>query len=143
SNRIEKRRSVWRLTKRAKGTSFCWLEKATKTIRHCPIRFCLGTTANRHAELYATAVLEKNLRRKTARARGLAPSALYSVLGRGRWSPDGLGTRQNGRFRKGGTLNPVKHNRIRSSWLKSNLLRHLCGGRLHKLLALWIPGREK
>src|SRR5580700_847646 len=83
-------------------------------------------------------------RRKSARgsqkkAPGLARSALVYLswkLWRGRASQELTRERRS-------PQNTVKTNRYAGYLRKANPLRHLCGGRLHRWLALWVLGRGR
>src|SRR5207249_2155553 len=44
---------------------------------------------------------------------------------------------------RGGALKTLKTERAVRYWTKTNPLRSLCGGRLHRWLALWVLGQER
>src|SRR5207248_6196025 len=63
---------------------------------------------------------------------------------RGRLSPIQPGAaNKEPLFFKGGALKTSKTERDVGHWTKTNPLRNLCGGRLHKWLAVWVLGRER
>src|SRR5215831_18643460 len=136
----------------------CWRERVTRTTRFSRTRLCLGT-------------IEKWRKRSCAREDlkrldGPRPSAVRPVRHRfgnrlagsrtrtvGAGSDPGVNpagaarSEARNRLLCGRTLwkeepsGPVSTKRILGYAPKANLLRHLCGGRLHRWLTFWRRGR--
>src|SRR6267143_1861702 len=121
-------------------------EKATRIIKFSPIAHSNLTIAKwRGADSAISAskgrvTVHPRWSRKAAR--GLAPSALVLQAWRGRRVPARPGE-PVANLSKGGSLKTLRTQRAVGSAVKKNPLRNLCGGRLHKWLALWVLGRGR
>src|SRR6267378_534754 len=121
--------------KRARETWCCSRERVTRIIKFSPTAHSNLTIARWRDAPFAIEVSKGR-----GAVLGLAPSALVSRCGEGAGVPATLGE-PVADLSKGGALKTLRTPRAVGSAVKKNPLRNLCGGRLHRWLALWVLGR--
>src|SRR5215470_5910725 len=141
----------------------CWPERATRTTRFSRTRLCLGTTGKWPTRSCAREVLKGPDRPRRNGTRQVAVRAVRHGFGnrlagsRTRASkpglrpghPSGRSCQKRGEYRLllradfdlEEPCRPVSTKQTLGYAHKANLLRHLCGGRLHRWLTFWRRGR--